>query len=107
MSSWTGAGSGVDSVSSWTVAGSGVDSVSSWNGVGPGVDSVSCWTGAGSGVDSVSSWNGAGSCGCSGSADSRGAWVARPLGGAWALEGAFLEKGTGRRCRGDGTGGHL
>ncbi len=72
VSSWTGAGSGVDSVSSWTVAGSGVDSVSSWNGVGPGVDSVSCWTGAGSGVDSVSSWNGAGSCGCSGSADSRG-----------------------------------
>ncbi len=61
MSSWTGAGSGADSVSSWNGAGFGVDSVSSWNGAGSGVDSVSSWNGAGSGVDWVSSWNGAGS----------------------------------------------
>ncbi len=38
MSSWHGAGSGVDSVSSWHGAGSGVDLVSSWTGVGSGVD---------------------------------------------------------------------
>ncbi len=48
-------------MSSSTGGGSGVDSVSSWIGGGSGVDSVSSWTGGGSGVDSVSSWNGAGS----------------------------------------------
>ncbi len=38
MSSWHGAGSGVDSVSSWHGAGSGVDLVTSWTGAGSGVD---------------------------------------------------------------------
>ncbi len=38
-------------MSSWTGAGSGADSVSSWNGASSGVDSVSSWTGAGSGVE--------------------------------------------------------